>query len=183
MYCPNCSQEQISKETKFCSRCGFLMTGVIALIENGGALVQDSELQKTAGNTPRKRGLKKGLFIFLLTFLIVPIISILTIAAGARPFLVVISAILLGVGGLLRMAYAMLFESNEGAPAESGYSGKFIEKAQNLIGKKETEKALPPHRTVSAETYMPPIQGNWRDTNDLVQTSVTEDTTKLLHKD
>jgi len=159
------------------------MTGVIALIDNGGALVQNSELKKSADGNDRTRGLKQGLFIFLLTFLVVPIISILTIAAEAEPFLVVISAILLGVGGLLRMAYAMLFESNEGATAESPHSGKVIESAQNLIGKKKTEKALPPQQTIPAETYFPPTQGNWRDTNDLVEGSVTDETTKLLNKD
>jgi hypothetical protein len=157
------------------------MTGVIELIENGGAFIRDSEIEKSNGNTPRKKGLKKGLFIFLLTFLVVPIISIITIAVNAEPFAVVISAILLSIGGLLRMAYAWLFESNEGAEEKS--SSKIIASAQNLIGKKQSEKALPPQQTIPAETYIPPTQGNWRDTNDLVQTSVTEETTKLLEKD
>jgi hypothetical protein len=76
----------------------------------------------------------------------------------------------------------MLFESNEGA-AESQFSGKIIESAQNLIGKKKTEKALPPSQTIPAETYVSPTQGNWRDTNDLVEGSVTDETTKLLNKD
>ena len=65
----------------------------------------------------RNRGLKQGLFIFLLTFLVVPIIAIMTVAANAEPFAVVISALLLFVGGLLRMAYAMLFESAAGTEA------------------------------------------------------------------
>ncbi len=157
------------------------MTGVIQLIENGGKFEQDSDLQKKSVNTPRKKGLKKGLFIFLLTFLVVPLISIITIAVRAEPFAVVISAILLSVGGLLRMAYAMLFESNEGA--ENDPEMKILTSAKNLLGKKKSEKELPPQQTIPAESYMPPIQGNWRDTNDLVQTSVTDETTKLLQKD
>ncbi len=157
------------------------MTGVIELIENGGAFIKDSEIEKSIENTPRKKGLKKGLFIFLLTFLVVPIISIMTIALRAEPFAVVIAAILLSVGGLLRMAYAWLFESNEGA--EEKFSGNIINSAQNFIGKKQSEKVLPSQQTIPVETYIPPTQRTWRDTNDLVQTSITEDTTKLLKKD
>jgi hypothetical protein len=36
------------------------------------------------GQSPRSRGIKKGLFIFLLTFLIVPIIAILTVRNERR---------------------------------------------------------------------------------------------------
>lgn len=180
MYCPNCSQEQISKETRFCSRCGFLMTGVVKLLENQGSF-EELETRSNKSDTPRKRGLKKGLFIFLLTFLIVPIISIITVAVRAEPFVVVIVSILFGVGGLLRMAYALLFESNEGANSESGEN--LLEKAQNLIGKKKNEQYLPPAQSIPAESFVPPMQGNWRDTNDLAQPSVTEETTKLLQKD
>ena len=122
----------------------------------------------------RNRGLKQGLFIFLLTFLVVPIIAIMTVAANAEPFAVVISALLLFVGGLLRMAYAMLFESAAGTEAvETAAAVHPFTERQN------DPHALPPQRQV----YAPPAGGNWRDTNDLQPTSVTENTTKLLHED
>lgn len=180
MYCPNCSQEQVSKETKYCSRCGFLMTGVVKLLENKGE-IENLQIRDQKGDTPRKRGLKKGLFIFLLTFLIVPLITIITISVRAEPFAVVIAAILLGVGGLLRMAYAMLFESNEGR--ETIEDLKIVSSAKNLLKRKQAEKALQPQQSIPVEDFAPPMQGNWRDTNELVQTSVTEETTKLLQKD
>ena len=57
MHCPRCGQQQISDQTKFCSRCGFQLGLVGELLENGGFLPQLAELHK--GKTPlfsRKNG-------------------------------------------------------------------------------------------------------------------------------
>ena len=179
MFCPQCGQEQISGETRFCSRCGFLLVGVSELIANGGAPPENLPVKKEKRKTPRKRGLKQGLFIFLLAFLFVPILAIITIAAEAEPFLVAMAAILFGVGGLLRAIYALMFESNE--PTDETPKDSVFQKAQNVLGKKGNQTALPPQQTMPASTYVPPVAGNWRDTNDLkAPVSVTEDTTKLL---
>lgn len=181
MFCPTCGQRQISEETRFCSRCGFLLTGVSELIDNGGAFPQALQPVKSKKDSPRKKGLKQGLFVFLLSFLVVPLVAILTIAINARePFLVAVAAILLTVGGLLRMAYALMFESNE------PYGGMTLEEnalnaAQNFLGKNKSAAALPPQQSIPTSTYVPPTAGNWRDTNDLNATSsVTENTTKFL---
>src|SRR3954452_9330605 len=101
MYCPQCGQERISTETKFCSKCGFLLSGTLELLMTGGIIPTQRETGGSKVASPRSRGVKQGLFIFLLTFLIVPIIAILTVAVRAEPYLVVISSILLFVGGLL----------------------------------------------------------------------------------
>ena len=180
MFCPRCGQEQISNETRFCSRCGFLMTGVGELIANDG----NAALTATGAtkiDSPRKRGIKKGLFIFLLAFLVVPIIAILTLMVNAEPFAVVISAILLSVGGLLRMAYAWMFESSE--PVGLTLEQNVYNSTQNLLNKQPNQNILPDSQTVPASSYMPPKHGNWRDTNDLEPSSVTDPTTKLLQKD
>jgi hypothetical protein len=180
MYCPRCGQEQISNETRFCSRCGFLMTGVGELIANGGntalTAVNPGKL-----DSPRKRGLKQGGFIFLLTFLVVPIVSILTIWANVEPFGVAISAILLFVGGLLRMAYALMFESNN--PSDKTLEQSVYQSAQGLLNKTQNPNALPPPQSIPTSSYMPPTQGSWRETNDLEPSSVTDPTTKLLQKE
>lgn len=181
MYCPRCGQEQISTETRFCSRCGFLMAGVGTLVANNGNPEALAALKSVSVETPRKRGLKQGLFIFLLTFLVVPIITVLTIWLRAEPFGVVISAILLFVGGLLRMAYALMFESNE-TTAESNGQGVY-QTAQNFLGGSQNKNALPPQSSIPVENYVPPGHGNWRDTNDLEPASVTDPTTKLLNKE
>ncbi len=176
MFCPNCGQERISTETSFCSRCGFLLTGTAELIQTGGITPQ---VNTTAvkGTTPRKRGLKQGLFIFLLTFLVVPIVSIITIAINAEPFAVAICTIILFIGGLLRMAYALMFESNDVAVGSVGSD------INQLITRQRTAAALPPQHSVPVQPYINPAAGNWRDTNDLQPASVTDGTTKLLEKE
>jgi hypothetical protein len=157
------------------------MTGVGDLIATGGNLVPTTAPNSAKPDTARRRGLKQGLFIFLLTFLVVPIVSILTIWANVEPFGVAISAILLFVGGLLRMAYAMLFESTE--PTGKTIEQTVYQTAQGILNKQQNQTALPPQQSVPASSYIPPTHGNWRDTNDLVPNSVTDGTTKLLEKD
>jgi hypothetical protein len=183
MYCPQCGQEQISDETRFCSRCGFLLTGIAAVMENGGLVPNVPLVQGSSGNSPRKKGLKQGLFIFLLTFLIVPLVAIISVAIQAPIWGIPITAILLTVGGLLRIAYALMFESNVG-------DGETVEQSvlasvQKTFYSKSSQDALPPQQSIPASDYVsPPEAGHWRDTNDLkTPASVTEETTKLLQKE
>lgn len=177
MFCPSCGQEQIAEDTRFCSRCGLLMTAIADVMHNGGVLPQEFLPTVSTKKWYQKRGFKQGLFIFLLSFLVVPIVAILTIAANAEPFAVAVFAILLTVGGLLRIAYSLMFEPN--APAQS------VSEQENVkyFGKKKTANALPPQQSVPTSGYVPPTPGNWRDTNDLAQPSVTERTTKLLERE
>jgi len=129
----------------------------------------------------RNRGLKQGLFIFLLTFLIVPLIAIATVFIDAEPVAVAIAAILLTVGGLLRMAYAMLFEST--GSTDFHHAGAGLATPQQYLHPSADVRNLPPPQSVPATAYATPSAGSWRDTNDLQPTSVTEVTTRLLEKD
>jgi hypothetical protein len=181
MYCPSCGQEQISEETRFCSRCGLLLTVIAGVMNNNGALPRALAAAGSAKkNSPRRRGLKQGLFIFLLSFLVVPILALLTIAAGIEePFAVVISLILLVVGGILRMVYAFMFEDDEPKQLSSEHMTTAASE-KTFFGRTKAANALPPQQSIPASSYAPPKQGNWRETNDLAQPSVTEGTTKLL---
>lgn len=177
MHCPVCGQQQVTEDTRFCSRCGFLLTGVSEIVANGGVI--PGSLQKQGGQSPRKRGLKQGLFIFLMAFLLVPIVSILTIAVNAEPFAVAIVAILSIVGGLLRITYALMFESNE--PGAMTLEEKLMAKS---LKKPSDIPALAAQHTPPASDYVSPASGAWRDTNELgVPNSVTDSTTKLLEKE
>ena len=178
MYCPKCGQERISQETSFCSRCGFLLTGVTDLLQTGG-LTPAVASKPGSVSSPKSRGLKQGLFIFLMTFLVVPIIAILSVAFRLEPWAVAISSIVLFVGGLLRILYAAMFESSTpGMPT--------LEESvmRNLTGRPHISgHALPPQQSVPVSSYGPPRTGRWQDTNDLTPASVTESTTNLLEKD
>jgi len=181
MFCPNCGQERISNETHYCSRCGFLLTVVGELLQTGG---QDPLAITRPGPhaiSPRKRGLKQGLFLFLLTFLVAPLMVMISLALNIEPFLVGIAVVVCFIGGLLRMVYALMFESAE--PGVPTLEEKVIARAAAFKSTEADPRALPPPQYVPAANQFAPPGGNWRDTNDLQPVSVTEGTTKLLEQD
>ncbi len=180
MFCPRCGQEQISNETRFCSRCGFLLTGVVELIANNGNVALSAP-NSVKGDSQRRRGLKQGFFFFLLTFLVVPIITILSVWINAKPFAVVIASIIFFIGGLLRMAYAMLFESNDAT--DKTIEQTVYQTTQNLLNRNQNPQALSGQQSIPVENYAPPKYGNWRDTEDLEPSNVIDSTTKLLQND
>lgn len=173
MFCPNCGQERLSTETSFCSRCGFLLTGIAEIMRSGGVIASEYK-EKRSSKIWRNRGFKQGLFIFLLTFLVVPIVTIIAIGLRLGPFIPTIVTILMAGGGLLKMIYALMFQSSD-APEHV--------RIPTLGGRAEHQHALPPQQSVPVSAYGPPGTGNWRDTNDLEPTSVTESTTRLLEKE
>jgi hypothetical protein len=171
MYCPHCGQERISDSTRFCSRCGYLLTGTAELMKTGGALPTEG----ADAQSPRSRGIRQGLFIFLLVFLVAPILGMISVfALRIPPWPMGIAVFLLGVGGLLRIVYAMMFESNvpsfNSAPNELN-SGPDL-----------ATSALPPMRDVPAADYVKPNLFDSPVTSDRPP-SVTESTTRLLEKD
>src|SRR5215204_3827370 len=123
MHCPKCGQQQISEQTRFCSRCGFLLTGVIDLVAAGGALAPRQVGLTGSADSPKRRGIKQGIFVFLLTFLVVPLLALLSLALNIEPFAVAVGALLFGIGGILRIVYALLFESGVALQSAFGPSG------------------------------------------------------------
>lgn len=183
MYCPVCGQQQISENTRFCSRCGFLLTNVSEIIShNGGSNNQINQLEEVK-DSPRKRGLKQGLMFLLVgTLLILPLVTIISIAIHTGPFMSALVTILSLCGGILRMIYALMFESK--FPAGNTLEQNMIATVQNLTGKNLNQSALPSAQSIPVSDFVYPPKGNWRDTNDLVEPhSVTDPTTKLLEED
>ena len=176
MHCPKCGQQQISEDTRFCSRCGLLLTGIAAVVANDGVVRPPKSNIAGEIDSPKRKGIKKGFFIFLLMLLFVPLGALLSLALELEPFLPVVAIFLFGGGGILRMIYALMFESGVGVPV-GGSKPAFQ-------GGVENRDALPPAQSIPASAYSSPA-GSWRDTNDLQRKpgSVTDSTTKLLQKD
>lgn len=179
MYCPRCGQERTSEATSFCSRCGFLLTVTSELLPTGGSLPPTLSQNVPAGPSPRSRGIRRGILMFLLMFVVAPVIGLLCMMVGLRPWPVGIAVFLLGVGGLLRMVYALMFESNYPIASPTGAALRVAD--AQLTG--PAQASLPPHQTIPASEYAAPQHGRWRDTNDLEPASVTDNTTKLLEKE
>jgi hypothetical protein len=154
-----------------------LLTGIAQVVSNNGVVTaQRSGLFGEAGSAKR-RGIKQGTFLFLLTMLVVPIAALITLALNIEPFLPVLAAILFGVGGLLRVIYALMFES--------GTTARDAITSASLPEITESRNALPPSYSIPISAYTSPTAGAWRDTNDLQGTpgSVTDSTTKLLQEE
>jgi len=178
MFCPRCSQQQVSEETKFCSRCGFPLGLVAEITANGGFLPQLAELGKKRKIFTRRNGLLLALFWFMFFVLILTPFAAIT---NAPEELVAILALFGTMGSLFLIVFSFAILKKEpkafDTPIQNIESTGGI---KNLYQK--SQAALPPQQSIPVSTYVPPQQGNWRDTNDLIP-SVTDGTTKLLKED
>ncbi len=178
MYCPSCGQQQISTETKFCSRCGLPLGIVSEVISYGGYLPQLAELSnKKPSIFTRRNGLAFSLiwglfFLFILT----PLVAIMKL--GELPAATGILGIF---GGLILMISSLIFLKKEPTALPPAFARYGQPPAELPVHQSFT--ALPPQQSVPASVYAPPQTGSWRDTNELQPTSVTESTTRLLEKD
>lgn len=165
-------------DTNFCSRCGFSLIGTADLIRLGGVMPGSSADAVHEPSSPRSRGIKQGLFTFLLSFLIVPLLIVFSITVNLRsPALAVTALILLVSGAILRMAFAWLFESP--IPDLRSRENSLNPSTRNF-SKQALDLQLQPQREQPVSDYKSPAAGRWRDTNDLEIRSVTEGTTRLL---
>jgi hypothetical protein len=178
MHCPRCGQQQVSEDTRFCSRCGFPLGLVSEILAHGGVLPQLADLHsKKKKFWTRKNGLKIGLVWFLVvTFLLTPLAAIADLEEG-----VAVIGILGFVGGLLMMFLSWMFLENETtlSQIETPY-----QTANYLSGNDARQNALPPQQSQPVPDFVPPA-GNWKapNTGELFPHSVTEGTTKLFRKD
>src|SRR5918997_1257714 len=80
MYCPKCGQSQVSAEVRFCSRCGFPLVVVGDLLATGGVLparVSGYEDTGVRPVSPRRRGVKKGIGLLIISILLIPFFAIM----------------------------------------------------------------------------------------------------------
>ena len=81
MYCPKCSQQQVSDEIRFCPRCGFQLDAVKALLAGNQdipALTQ-AEPPSEAAST-RKRDVLLGATLMLVGSISIALLMISTVA-------------------------------------------------------------------------------------------------------
>lgn len=174
MFCPNCGQEQISNETRFCSRCGLLLTEIANIVFNNGILSPNQNEKST--DSPRKRGVKHGIFFILVALMLLPLIIGFSVLVNIPPPLSIIYTFITVGAGILRIVYALMFESGNQKTEIEG-------KSSNLFSPRKNQQSLPAQQSNPVSNYNPPKQGNWRDTNDLQPLVDTEKTTKYFEND
>lgn len=172
MFCPNCGQQQVSEDVRFCSRCGFQMHVVARLLETGGALA-GFEAEATGKKSLFKRITSsagaKVMFVSVVMFIFV---FFLALIANAPQFLAI--PFFLFVIGAAMVIYKLLFgEKNNIVGDENFYQSKNINRTNS-------PNELPPSRSVPVSAYENPRS----KANEIRQPpSVTEPTTKLLEPD
>ncbi len=167
MYCPNCGQQQVSDDMRFCSRCGLALAGLADWLGGGLPAKRDDEAQ-AAALSPRRKGIRRAAKLMFFSGVLFPVVLGLSllIDEGAPmivPFLVFFVALVL-------MLYARLF-SDKTVPAIN-------QAAQTpALGPTSTRSSLPPATNAS----IPAVGRQQVRTNELATPpSVTEHTTRLL---
>lgn len=191
MYCPNCGQQQVSDEMRFCSRCGFPLRGVRELIGSGGALVE-RETGAHGHLSKAFRGMRKGVWVLLASLVLFFFFGFITAVDDDFAILLLLPVLCFLIG-FARLLYGAFIEGrwvkrdfsqpnvasgnlaqfgtvarSPELPAARGtpvpaLSGERMQTAERMQSPGRTQAA---EKTRTAEMGQPP--------------SVTENTTKLL---
>src|SRR5690349_19796731 len=114
MYCPNCGQQQVSDEMRFCSRCGLALSGLMEWLAGGRVAAKPVEAPKIDALSPRRKGIRRAQKLMFFSGVLFPIFLAISIGVEeggpmAIPFIVFFVS-------LVMMLYARLF-SDKNAPA------------------------------------------------------------------
>ncbi|MBA3804561.1 MAG: hypothetical protein H0X14_02450 [Acidobacteria bacterium] len=175
MFCPQCGQQQLSGEMRFCSRCGFPLGGVIQLLASGGMAATSDAGASPKQPSPRRKGYRQGALMMLIGMIATPLMAILS-EAGMPEIFVALAAILFFWGGIIRMIYARIFEDKVMYPAQDIPPVYIPPTGPAQFGTGASQTALPPQRSVPVSNWRQPT-----NTAEMVRPpSVTENTTRLL---
>ena len=165
MYCPNCGQQQISDEMRFCSRCGLALTGLAEWL--AGGRVQRVEQPQVPEPSRRRKHLRRAAKLMFVSGVLFPVFFAISIAIdeGGPMF---IPCLVLFVS-LVWMLYARLFISNTPRP-------DYQAPQTTALGSMPARGSLPPATTTSIPAGRAQVR-----TNELAQPpSVTENTTRFF---
>lgn len=168
MYCPRCSQEQLSEEMRFCSRCGFPLAIVMQLVSSGGALEGFDPEAKTQLSS-RQKGIRWGVILMAIGALLLPTAALMTAMKSDLVFLFV-PVLLIFLTGVVRLLHAYLLGQKTPNKIESSAA------ARNRQLAAARTPALPAGQSIPAANWKQPV-----NTSEMAQpVSVTENTTRLL---
>jgi 4-amino-4-deoxy-L-arabinose transferase-like glycosyltransferase len=169
---------------RFCSRCGFPLGVISQVLARGGVLATRDVEGQGRRMSPRQRGVRQGAMLMLSALLIVPLMvfAVLLFHSDFLIPIIPLSAVVCVVGGLLRIAYALMFEDAVPPAAPENTIMPAMPFASAQLNAPVRGTALPP----AQETMGRPVT-DWRrrpETSEIVQPpSVTENTTRLLEKE
>lgn len=176
MFCPECGQQQLSNEVRFCSRCGFQLGGVTGLLATRGAVPAGLVAADPSFETPKRKGVRQGAKVLLFGVFLVAFFGLMSdLTRGLLPEELVIVGAIVFLAGLLRMIYAALFE--DGPYRKPAVPANYVQPGAFAPGAPPRAAELPPAQSIPAQAYAPPRH----DTAEIAfRPSVTEHETQLL---
>lgn len=198
MFCPNCGQRQTSNDARFCNACGFALNAVSDLLASGGRAhwrPPEANLQvqpahpahpaQPAVLTPRQKGIRQGVMLMLSTFLFVPLLAIFGVALLNLPGeIVALAAVGCPIGGLLRMLYAIMLESNAPPGPAAAPQPAYVPPPTipDYLGTPVRNASLPPPQSTPVPAPARPQRYNTGELVEPPRASVTDHTTRLLDR-
>jgi hypothetical protein len=175
MFCPKCSQEQVTDETRFCSRCGFQLNVVKALLTEESFPPGPLEIQKP-DRSLRKRDLTIGAALMFVAAFIFAVITVdMPPSHSARIICLIIAWLGLSLLINIKPLFQYLVRGDVSADKNSLSSGLGNDTS---LPNNYQAPALTSARNIPADLMMPV-----RHTAEMAQPpSITEPTTNLLSK-
>ena len=169
MYCPKCSQEQVSDEMRFCSRCGFPLSAVRELVESGSAPPIDPGAAQLAR---KQKVIRRGAWMMLATLGLTIFVGLLTSIDDDFVVLMFFPALCFVIG-FLQVLYGVFLSDRRAA--------RRLKQAQPVV---PAQLNTPPARAELSAPRVAPAEsfsGHRVETAEMVRpASVTENTTRLL---
>ena len=168
MYCPNCGQQQISDEMRFCSRCGLSLNGLAEWLDGGGVPARRKDEGQVSQSSPRRKGIRRAAKLMFFSGVLFPVFLVISLAIdeGAP----MIFPIALFFVALVLMLYARLFSEKSSPVIDQAAQASVLESTS-------TRGPLPP----AVNMNIAAVGRQQVRTNELVhRPSVTEHTTRLL---
>jgi len=139
MFCPKCSQQQVSDEVQFCSRCGLPLLNLKEMVSSAEKIQLEAPNKDTL--SLRQKGTRQGVMLMLLSVILIPAYILLAALFPANdrliessvsdtPFEKISQALLLTIFllGLARLLYARIFQS---AGFDENHSPNHLETSPN----------------------------------------------------
>ena len=166
MFCPNCGQQQISDEMRFCSRCGLALSGLAEWLAGGAVPAKREDEAPLETWSPRRKGIRRAAKLMFFSGVLVPVFLVISLVVDeAGPLILPIVVFFVS---LVMMLYARLF-SDKTAPVKN-------QTQTSALDPNPTRTSLPPANNLLFTTA-----GRQQGTKEMAQPpSVTDHTTRLL---
>lgn len=168
MYCPNCGQQQLSGEMRFCSRCGLALSGLTEWLAGNVVPIRVGDEVQTAATSPRRQGMQRAAKLMFFSGVLFPVFLLLSLAIHHGELM--IFPVALFFVSVVLMLYTYLFSDKTAPVVTHAPQG-------STLGAMSSRSTLPPPGNM-------PIPAAGRQqvrTNELAQPpSVTEHTTRFL---